>query len=73
MENGELIEAENLLQIADQLKPNTSEILFSLGEVFRLQEKHAEAKSAYRKSMDLNPIYKIGAFSPYRYYPDLMD
>ena len=72
-ENGELIGAEKLLKKADQLKPNTPEILFSLGETYRLLKKDAEAKSAYRKAIELNPRYKIGAFSPSRYYPEFRD
>ena len=71
--NGELIEAENLLEKADRLKPNTPEILFSLGETYRLLKKDAEAKSAYRRAMELNLRYKVGAFSPSRYYPELRD
>jgi len=70
-ENKELNDAEKLLKKADQLKPNTPEILFSLGEIYRLLKKDAEAKSAYRRAMKLNPIYKVGAFSPSRYYPEL--
>jgi cytochrome c-type biogenesis protein CcmH/NrfG len=55
------------------LKPNTPEILSSLGETYRLLKKDAEAKSAYRKAIELNPKHKIGAFSPSRYYPELRD
>ena len=68
-----LIFLENLLEKADRLKPNTPEILFSLGETYRLLKKDVEAKSAYRRAMELNPIYKVGAFSPSRYYPELRD
>ena len=73
MGNGELIEAEKLLQKANQLIPNTPEFLFNLGEVYRLQGKDAEAISAYRKAMELNPRYKIGHLAPSRYYPELRD
>ena len=71
--NGDLSAAEELLRKADQLKPNTPEILFSLGETYRLLKKDIEAKSAYRKAIELNPRYKIGAFSPSRYYPEFRD
>jgi tetratricopeptide (TPR) repeat protein len=72
-ERGELIEAEKVLKKSDQFKPNTPEILFSLGETYRLLKKDVEAKSAYRKAMELNPRYKVGAFSPSRYYPELRE
>ena len=72
-EGGELIEAEKVLKKADQLKPNTPEILFSLGETYRLLKNDVEAKSAYRKAMELNPRYKVGAFAPSRYYPEFRD
>jgi tetratricopeptide (TPR) repeat protein len=58
---GELIGAEKLLKKAYRLKPNTPEILFSLGETYRLLKKDAESKSAYRRAMELNLRYKIPA------------
>jgi tetratricopeptide (TPR) repeat protein len=72
-ERAELVVAEKLLKKADQLKPNTAEILFSLGETHRLLKKDAEAKSAYRRAIELNPIYKVGALAPSRYYPEFRD
>jgi tetratricopeptide (TPR) repeat protein len=50
-----------------------TEILFSLGETYRLLKKDAEAKSAYHKAIELSPRYKMGAFSPSRYYPEFRD
>ena len=73
MKNGELNAAEKLLKKADQLKPNTAEILFSLGETYRLLKKDPEAKSAYHKAIELSPRYKMGAFSPSRYYAEFRD
>jgi tetratricopeptide (TPR) repeat protein len=66
-------EEEVFLRKANGLKPDNAEILYSLGEVLRLQKKDAEAIMAYRKSIELNPRYKIGAYAPSRYYEELRD
>jgi hypothetical protein len=42
-------------------------------EAEKLLKKAAEAKIAYRKAMELNPRYKMGAFSPSRYYAEFRD
>lgn len=70
-ENENFDKEEKLIRKADELKPDTAEILYSLGDVLRLQGRHQAAIEAYKRAIDKNPKINIGAIGPSLYYEEL--
>ena len=67
---GEWEEAKTTLHRALSLSPNNAAINYSLGEAYRLLNIHEKAKKYYKKAIDLNVRYNIGADCPARYYEE---